>query len=240
MDSIRMGVIIAEKRKAKQMTQQELADRLHISNKTISKWESCRSMPDVSILPALAQALGCTAAEFLGDGESGEQPATSDKNPQALDYLADREFLRYRIAKTVFAFVAAAGVLIDLVAEDPVRLLLGCLFALLSLTAYEIAKAVINTHMKGLDRFADKTVERPSDRCFLLGMVWLWLYPFVCAYTQLGWWFFESRVIENLFAWDLPGGEVNTTGFFRLWIAVSLVADVGLLIVKKLYDIHKK
>ena len=50
MDQIAIGKFIAKKRKEKKFTQEQLAERLGVSNKTISKWERAESTPDISVL----------------------------------------------------------------------------------------------------------------------------------------------------------------------------------------------
>lgn len=65
MDNVQTGKLIAELRKGKGLTQQQLADRMNLSNKTISKWESGAGSPDISNLPILADVLGVTVDELL-------------------------------------------------------------------------------------------------------------------------------------------------------------------------------
>ncbi len=65
MDQIKIGEFIAEMRKEKGWTQRELAERLAISDKTVSKWESGRGLPDISLLLPLCDALGITVNELL-------------------------------------------------------------------------------------------------------------------------------------------------------------------------------
>ena len=65
MDNKRIGKFISKLRKSKELTQNELADKLNISNKTISKWETGEGLPDVSVLPELAKELGVTVDEIL-------------------------------------------------------------------------------------------------------------------------------------------------------------------------------
>lgn len=65
MDQIRIGDFIAECRREKGYTQQQLADRMNLSNKTISKWESGAGCPDLSNLGTLAAELGVTSDEIL-------------------------------------------------------------------------------------------------------------------------------------------------------------------------------
>ena len=65
IDKEKFGAFIAELRKEKGLTQQELAERLFISNKAVSKWERGQSFPDVGLLNPLADNLGVTVAELL-------------------------------------------------------------------------------------------------------------------------------------------------------------------------------
>ena len=59
------GKIIRELREKKKLTQKELADLLHLSDKTISKWETGKGLPDIAILEDLSRALGVSVAELL-------------------------------------------------------------------------------------------------------------------------------------------------------------------------------
>lgn len=68
------GRKISELRKAKNMTQMELADALNISFQAVSNWERGNTMPDISKLPELAEIFGVTIDELLG-----KQPELTDK-----------------------------------------------------------------------------------------------------------------------------------------------------------------
>ena len=65
MGENKIGQFIANLRKEKQMTQRELAEKLHITDKAVSKWERGLSCPDISLLPSLAGILGVTTSELL-------------------------------------------------------------------------------------------------------------------------------------------------------------------------------
>lgn len=65
IDKEAFGAFIASLRKEKGYTQQELADRLYISNKAISKWECGQSLPDISLLMPLGELLGVSVTELL-------------------------------------------------------------------------------------------------------------------------------------------------------------------------------
>ena len=68
MDNIRFGSFVAQLRKERGLTQKELAQRLHVTDKAVSKWETGRGFPDLKLLEPLAQtllALLCAACGVL-------------------------------------------------------------------------------------------------------------------------------------------------------------------------------
>lgn len=67
------GKVIKELREKKQLTQKELAEELSVSEKTISKWETNKGLPDIGILEDLSKSLGVSIAELLtGELKSNE------------------------------------------------------------------------------------------------------------------------------------------------------------------------
>ena len=68
MNQTTIGSYIAQKRRAQNLTQEQLAEQLGVSNKTISKWENGKCMPDYSIIQKLCTALHVTLSELM-DGE---------------------------------------------------------------------------------------------------------------------------------------------------------------------------
>lgn len=82
MDQEKIGRFIQQKRKEKQLTQQQLADELHLSVNAVSKWERGLNMCDVSIMPALCKILGISLNELFA-GETLNEDAykeVADKN----------------------------------------------------------------------------------------------------------------------------------------------------------------
>ena len=65
MDNAKTGSLIAARRKELGLTQKELADKLHLSDRTVSKWERGLSFPDIALLEPLAQQLDLTVSEVL-------------------------------------------------------------------------------------------------------------------------------------------------------------------------------
>ena len=65
MNTYVTGSTIRQLREAKGLTQAELAEMLSVSAKTISKWETAKGLPDISLLEPLAAQLGVSVAELL-------------------------------------------------------------------------------------------------------------------------------------------------------------------------------
>ena len=59
------GTVIKELREKSHLTQLELADQLGVSDKTISKWETAKGYPDISLLEPLAEVLGVSITELV-------------------------------------------------------------------------------------------------------------------------------------------------------------------------------
>ena len=67
------GTTIRRLREKKKVTQKELADRIGVSDKAVSKWETDKGLPDIGIIEELAKALGVSIAELLtGDLRENE------------------------------------------------------------------------------------------------------------------------------------------------------------------------
>ncbi len=65
MDNYVTGAVIRKLRETKKMTQEELAEKLYVSSKAVSKWETGQGFPDISLLEPLAKALGISVIELL-------------------------------------------------------------------------------------------------------------------------------------------------------------------------------
>ena len=65
MNTYVTGPAIRQLREARHMTQSELAEKLGVSSKTVSKWETARGLPDITLLQPLAQALGVSVIELM-------------------------------------------------------------------------------------------------------------------------------------------------------------------------------
>ena len=68
MDSYVTGAVIRQLREARGLTQAELAGKIDVSSKTVSKWETGKGLPDISLLGPLAGALGVSVLELMAGG----------------------------------------------------------------------------------------------------------------------------------------------------------------------------
>lgn len=111
MDQMKIGRFIAERRKQCGYTQMQLAEKLHITDRAVSKWETGRSMPDSSIMPELCKLLGIT----LNDLFNGEVVVMEDYKKKSEELIiemtrqkeaADKKLLSLEIVIGILAMLA--------------------------------------------------------------------------------------------------------------------------------------
>lgn len=85
MNQEKIGKFIADCRKEKGLTQMQLAEKLNITNRAVSKWETGKSCPDVSLMLELCNVLGITVNELL----SGERILMEDYQKKAEENLVE-------------------------------------------------------------------------------------------------------------------------------------------------------
>lgn len=87
MNQLTIGKFISQKRKEKNLTQEQLAEKLGVSNKTISKWETGKCMPDYSVVKKLCEELEITVPELMDGEEAEEKSVRAYDDEQILDLL---------------------------------------------------------------------------------------------------------------------------------------------------------
>ena len=87
MDQIAIGRYIVRKRKEQNLTQEQLSEQLGVSNKTISKWENGKCMPDYSLIQKLCEALDVTLPELMDGEDAAENSVRVYDDEQILDLL---------------------------------------------------------------------------------------------------------------------------------------------------------
>ena len=148
VDQIKIGRFIAERRKAKGLTQMQLAEMLGITDRAVSKWETGKALPDASLMLALCEILGITVNDLL----CGEVVRMENYNKEMENTLlemvkkkeeADKRLLRTEMCIGVsatallFIFIALAAFVpmwtwlkVTLIALGFVLFLAGCFSAL--------------------------------------------------------------------------------------------------------------
>lgn len=115
MDQIRIGRFISQERKSHNLTQMQLADALSISDKTVSKWECGKGLPDPSLMLPLCETLGFTVNELL----SGERVSQVDYRTKAeeniMDLIRENNENRKRLALSVICGVITIIAVLSLV-----------------------------------------------------------------------------------------------------------------------------
>ena len=106
------GKFIATRRKALGLSQKQLAEKLHLTDKAVSKWETGNSAPDISNLLPLAEVLGVSVAELLSgkEIEKEELPAQTDRAfVENMQQTAKQN--RKKIVRTVIIVAIVAALL---------------------------------------------------------------------------------------------------------------------------------
>lgn len=117
MNQIEIGKFIAKCRKEAQLTQAQLAEKLNITDRAISKWETGKSMPDSSIMLELCEILGITVNELLSgekiDMESFEKKA--DENLIALKKKDENNMAKNMIISILFSATLLVAIMVCLI-----------------------------------------------------------------------------------------------------------------------------
>ena len=116
MDQIKIGKFIAERRRAKGLTQLELAEMLSITDRAVSKWERGLALPDSSIMLELCGILGITVNDLL----SGEVVTMDNYNKEAENNLIEMVRQKEESDKTLLKIEIVIGVLSCIVLFVPV------------------------------------------------------------------------------------------------------------------------
>ena len=129
MEKQTMGSFIAALRRASGMTQRELAERLNVSDKAVSRWERDESAPDLTLIPVIADLFGITADELLrgrrnpsleGEGVANDrkQEREREMSEKSVRALAKRKLERLRWFSLIAAGIGSAGLVVALICDS--------------------------------------------------------------------------------------------------------------------------
>ena len=121
MEQKTIGKIIAVLRKSQGMTQRELAEKLGVSDKTVSHWERDESAPDISLIPVIAKIFSVTCDELLRGEKSPKlseafdtysDNGLSEKGEKQIKYLFERALSRLKMKSIICIGIDAVGFLV--------------------------------------------------------------------------------------------------------------------------------
>lgn len=108
MDQIKIGEFIAKERKQKKLTQQQLADILGISNKTVSKWECGNGLPEISLLLPLCSELEISVNELLSGKRLNDEEYRRKAEENMMSLIQEREENKKKFWLTFIVGIIAA------------------------------------------------------------------------------------------------------------------------------------
>lgn len=105
-----LGKFICENRKTLGMTQEELAQKLFVTNKAVSKWEKGQSFPDIALLEHLAEVLGVSVAELIACEKEAKEEITLKKLlAENLKKERTKKIMAFLICVLLVFLICAAG-----------------------------------------------------------------------------------------------------------------------------------
>lgn len=114
MEKKTMGSFMAALRKANGLTQQQVADKLNVSNKTISKWECNEGYPEITMLPVIAELYSVSVDELLR-GEriikASSEESIDSKSEERVKYLVEKTMIKFT-NNSIVSFVLGAVALV--------------------------------------------------------------------------------------------------------------------------------
>ena len=221
MDAAYTGQQIAQRRKAMGLTQKELAEQLHVTDKAVSKWERGVNFPDLGLMENLARVLDTTPAALLGLEDADRDALVSSMTELSNGQLeAARQDIR-RFGWGCFAMAALLGLIYYCIPRHTVRA-----YQLLSV----LTVAAILSGRHTLVKYEDIRRMEPEDLLIYLGAAFpAFLYIFIQFATGYspkpmlgGVLIAVSSVFTQIFFWRIlrPWGAKLLPAVFTLGFAV--------------------
>lgn len=211
MDNVKTGGFIKELRKEKEMTQKQLADLLHITDRAVSKWERGICAPDIALLEPLAEILGVSIVELI-QGERAERSGELEAGAKEIIRYSRSEVAR-KVRGVRKKYLAIAALFLAAIALICGLLLWrsGRLFILDEVASPDgkICTTVYSKRLNGGSfSFEDEIsiITEQED-----GLQWRVIYG-ECTYRGL-WWGTDSASMLIYYSFEDHAGE-DHTGYF--------------------------
>ncbi len=133
MDTEKIGKFIAECRKKKQLTQEQLATKLNVTDRAVSKWERGLSIPDASIMLELSNILDITVNELLTGEKIAKKDIEKISEELILEFAKEKEaaakkviFIEQLVARNFILFIIALSLACSSFIENEESLIIVC------------------------------------------------------------------------------------------------------------------
>ena len=112
MNQQKIGIFIAEIRKEIGLTQSELAERIGVTNKTVSRWETGKYMPDLATISTLCEELHISVNEFISGEHLNDAVFRDEADNNIISIMKDKETLLHQKRFSDFFGGAGTGILV--------------------------------------------------------------------------------------------------------------------------------
>ena len=249
MEKKTIGGFIAALRKANGMTQKDLAERLHVSDKTVSRWERDDGAPDLAVIPVIAEIFGVSCDELLrGErkppderAEPAEQSESAPKAEKQRQRLLKLTLSQYKSRTYIAMGVSVLGVIAALICDlaflkAVLGFFLGAVFFAASVVcqAVFVNRAFFSVEDAGLEESAlsgfKRNVIRAAERSIGLTAALLgFTLPLLLADAGMG------LTLDSLLLW----GAVGAAALLLVYAVVLYFLHASLL-KKGVYALPEK
>lgn len=201
MDNISIGCFIAECRKEKQITQQQLADKLNITNKAVSKWETGNGLPDITLLSELAGILDVSVDEILKAKKNEKANSKEDHMDQdtekvmckntdvVIGYLVHKAIDKFKMMSVVSIILSIVGIVIQYFiwaeTKDLTGWIFGCWLEICSGGIFYYYRTLMENQVRDYNSTAQvKLNAKDSSNLFMriLSVVWVLMALMLIVY----------------------------------------------------------
>lgn len=148
MNQNKIGIFIAKCRKDKGLTQTQLAEKLGVTDRSISNWENGKCMPDLSLFKPLCEELGISINEFLSGEKIGKEnlKAKSDESTEKLVDISSKEIKRVKIKLFLVSSIFIVIILFFIIDFACIFLLDRPMFAIKGNVPYKYSGLLYDTY----------------------------------------------------------------------------------------------
>lgn len=179
MERRTIGGFIAVLRKANGMTQRELAEKLNVSDKAVSRWERDECAPDLTLIPVLAEIFDVTSDELLrGEKATAKQTeeAAAAKTQKQLDRLLESNASKLKIRSIISSGIAAVGLISAMICNSALLrsslgFFVGCIFYLAAAISESCFAVAAFSAVKADDFDEEKLTNHKQRLCKTIAVV---------------------------------------------------------------------